>query len=146
MLRNIRPRDKSPTLDRERERQTPSTPRQVNRFRPIYSPQMMMKPRNNSINHGATSRGFPPRSSESSGNSNWNPYPLLSKTLTVANIPPEYTPKNLYELFDDFGKAEATFMYAFPDTKGRRVGEVVMATYLFAQKVCRLHYILTVGS
>jgi RNA recognition motif-containing protein len=75
-----------------------------------------------------------------------NPYPLLSKTLIVANIPPEYTPKDLYELFDDFGKSAAAFMYAFPDTKGRRVGEVVMATFLYAQKVYSFYYILTVGS
>jgi RNA recognition motif-containing protein len=76
-----------------------------------------------------------PRAPEAVGQTPWNPYPLLSKTLTVANIPPEYTPKNLYDLFSTFGKAEGAFVYAFPDAAGRRVGEVAMATYLFAQKV-----------
>jgi len=100
----------------------------------------MMKPpaRNYGMNHGATPRGFPPRPApppQAMKNSTWNPYPLLSKTLTVSNIPPEFTPKDLYGLFSDFGKAEGAFVYAFPDTKGRRVGEVAMATYLFAQKV-----------
>lgn len=124
-------------MERERERQ-PQTPRQVNRDR-SNTVQMMMKPptRNYGMNHGATSRGFPPRPAPPAPmrDSSWNPYPLLSKTLTVSNIPPEFTPKNLYELFSDFGKAEGAFVYAFPDEKGRRVGEVAMATYLFAQKV-----------
>jgi RNA recognition motif-containing protein len=65
----------------------------------------------------------------------WNPYPLLSKTLRVANLPPEYTPKHLFDLFSEIGKAEGAFIYAFPDAAGRRVGEVAMATYLFAQRV-----------
>jgi RNA recognition motif-containing protein len=65
----------------------------------------------------------------------WNPYPLLSKTLTISNLPPDFTPKNLYELFSGFGDTEGAFVYALPDCKGRRVGEVAMATYLFAQKV-----------
>lgn len=80
------------------------------------------------------------------GNPPWNPYPLLSKTLTVANLPPEFTPKDLYELFSDFGKADVAFVYALPDSKGRRVGEVVMATYLFAQKVIPLKSFLRTGS
>jgi len=138
---NIRPRDKSPaTTERERGRQTP--PRQVNRGRsnttqmnrPLFSP-------NN------PSRGFPHSyRPDSMGNSSWNPHPLLSKTLNVANLPPEFTPKDLYELFSDFGKAEGSFVYACPDSKGRRVGEVVMATYLFAQKVNSLKTVLTAGS
>ena len=65
----------------------------------------------------------------------WTPYPLLSKTLTVANLPPEFAAKDLYELFREFGDAEGAFMYAFPDAKGRRVGEVAMKSYLHAQKV-----------
>jgi RNA recognition motif-containing protein len=124
-------------MERERERQ-PSTPRQVNRDR-SNTAQMMMKPlaRHYGMSHGASSRGFPPRpaSPQAMKNSTWNPYPLLSKTLTVSNIPPEFTPKDLYGLFSDFGKAEGAFVYTFPDTKGRRVGEVAMATYLFAQKI-----------
>ncbi len=93
------------------------------------------------------SRGFPHRPRpDSMGNPPWNPHPLLSKTLTVANLPPEFTPKDLYELFSDFGEAEGAFVYAFPDPKGRRVGEVAMATYLFAQKVNPLKSFLTTGS
>ena len=65
----------------------------------------------------------------------WSPYPLLSKTLTVANLPPEFAPKHLYELFTEYGQPEGAFVYAFPDAQGRRVGEVAMATFLFAQKV-----------
>ena len=87
-----------------------------------------------------------PRASEAIGNTLWNPYPLLSKTLTVANIPPEYTPKDLYELFSNFGKAEGAFVYAFPDARGRRVGEVAMATYLFAQKVLSSDGFLIIGT
>ena len=64
-----------------------------------------------------------------------SPYPLLSKTLTVANLPPEFCPKNLYDLFSEFGKAAGAFVYAFPDAHGRRVGEVAMSSYLCAQKV-----------
>ena len=87
-------------------------------------------------NHGPSSRGYLPRPpADSMANPPWNPYPLLSKTLTIANIPPDFTPKDLYDLFSDFGKAEGTFVYAFPDGKGRRIGEVAMSTYLFAQKV-----------
>lgn len=87
-----------------------------------------------------------PRASEAIGNTLWNPYPLLSKTLTVANIPPEYTPKDLFELFSNFGKAEGAFVYAFPDARGRRVGEVAMATYLFAQKVLSSDGFLIIGT
>lgn len=79
---------------------------------------------------------FIPRSPEQVMDNTCSPYPLLSKTLTVANLPPEYTPKDLYGLFSDMGKAEGAFVYAFPDSKGRRVGEVAMSSYLFAQKVC----------
>ena len=105
-----------------------------------------MKPpnRNNTIgnsnNGGQFDRGgFSPRSpSAAMTNSAWTPYPLLSKTLTVANLPPEFTPKDLYSLFCEFGKAEGAFVYAFPDAKGRRVGEVAMISYLHAQKVSHL--------
>jgi RNA recognition motif-containing protein len=88
--------------------------------------------------NGVSSRGFLPRSPESIGATAWNPYPLLSKTLIVSNLPLEFTPRNLYELFSDFGEPDGAFMYTFPDAKGRRVGEVAMATYLFAQKVFSL--------
>ena len=92
---------------------------------------------NTNDKNGRISRGFPPRSPpESVRNAPWHPYPLLSKALTVANIPHEYTPKELYDLFSEFGKADNAFVYAFPDSRGRRVGEVTMATYLSAQKVC----------
>ena len=74
---------------------------------------------------------------------NWNPYPLLSKTLRVANLPPEYTPKNLFDLFSEIGEADGAFIYAFPDAEGKRVGEVAMATYLFAQRVWRMRMRLT---
>ena len=95
---------------------------------------------NNNNNGGQFGRGgFTPRSpNEPIANPAWTPYPLLSKTLTVANIPPEFTPKDLYELFCAFGNAEGAFVYAFPDAKGRRVGEVAMTSYLHAQKVCHL--------
>jgi RNA recognition motif-containing protein len=137
---NIRPRDRSPsTMERQRERQSP--PRQLNRDRSNTS--QMIRPQARSSN---PSRGFPPRPPDSAGNPPWNPYPLLSKTLTVANLPPEFTPKDLYELFSDFGKADVAFVYALPDSKGRRVGEVVMATYLFAQKVIPLKSFLMTGS
>ena len=53
----------------------------------------------------------------------------------MSNLPPEFTPKDLFDLFSEFGKAEGAFVYAFPDVKGRKVGEVAMSTYLFAQKV-----------
>ena len=135
---NIRPRDRSPsTTEREHERQSP--PRQVGRDRSTTT-QMIRPP----ARHSNPSRGFP--SPDSTGNPPWNPYPLLSKTLAIANLPPEFTPKDLYELFSDFGKADGAFVYAFPDSKGRRVGEVAMATYLFAQRVIPLKNFLTTGS
>lgn len=135
---NIRPRDRNPS-SRERERQSP--PRQVNRDR-SNTTQMIRPP----VRPSNPSRGFPPRPPNSTGNPPWNPYPLLSKTLTVSNLPPEFTPKDLYELFSDFGEADGAFVYAFPDSKGRRVGEVAMATYLFAQKVISLKDFLTTGA
>jgi RNA recognition motif-containing protein len=81
---------------------------------------------------GRVPRGLP---TEVMGNGSWNLYPLLSKTLTVANLPPDFAPKDLFDSFSEFGKAEGAFVYAFPDVKGRKVGEVAMSTYLFAQKV-----------
>ena len=105
---------------------------------------MMKSPSRNSNNNNNNGGqfgpgGFTPRSpNEPIANPAWTPYPLLSKTLTVANIPPEFTPKDLYELFCAFGNAEGAFVYAFPDAKGRRVGEVAMTSYLHAQKVCHL--------
>jgi RNA recognition motif-containing protein len=90
-----------------------------------------------------SSSTYPPES-PSSGQQ-WSPFPLLSKTLTVANLPPEFAPKNLYDLFSKFGKAEGAFVYAFPDAQGRRVGEVAMATFLFAQKVS-LRYSSDIGA
>jgi hypothetical protein len=127
---NIRPRDKPLVVERERERQPPF--RQGNRDRSTAIQNT--KPPIRTSNIGSSSRG-PLSRPDSLGHSRWDPYPLLSKTLTVANLPPEFTPKDLYDLFSDFGKAEAAFMYAFPDAKGRRVGEVAMSSYLFAQKV-----------
>ena len=127
-------------MERERERQSP--PRQLNRDR-SNATQMIRPP----VRSNNPSRELHPRPSpDLMGNPPWNPYPLLSKTLTVANLPPEFTPKDLYELFSDFGKADGAFVYAFPDSKGRRVGEVAMATYLFAQKVILLQNFLTTGS
>jgi hypothetical protein len=96
--------------------------------------QFRPDPRLTSPHHNNNGHAFLPRSPEPMDNS-WSPYPLLSKTLTVANLPPEYTPKDLYGLFSDIGQAEGAFVYAFPDAKGRRVGEVAMASYLLAQKV-----------
>ena len=87
--------------------------------------------------HNSPARKISPHTSEvmASGHAQWSPYPLLSKTLTVANLPPDFAPKNLFDLFSEFGKADGAFVYAFPDAQGRRVGEVAMATFLFAQKV-----------
>src|SRR5579859_2979426 len=73
---------------------------------------MMMSPR-----RLAPPRPFPP-SCDPNLDPQFNPYPLLSKTLTVANIPPEYTPKHLYDLFSEWGKAEGAFVYAYLDGKG----------------------------
>ena len=134
---NIRPRDiKNSGTERDRERNH-HAPRQMSRDR--FPPNLMNVP---SLREGLRSfpRGIDPVPSPA-----WNPYPLLSKTLTVANIPPDYAPKDLYDLFSEFGKAEGAFVYAFPDVKGRRVGEVAMATYLFAQKVPSGNTNLTVG-
>ena|SRR5271156_1931675 len=141
MLSNIRPRDKTSAMERERERELRQS-RSFHRDRPLA--QQMMRPpmRNN----GVSSKAFPPRLPDSAGTQGWSSYPLLSKTLTIANLPPDYTPKDLYELFSDFGKAEGAFVYAFPDMKGRRVGEVAMATFLIAQKVYSDRAHLTIGS
>lgn len=125
---NIRPRDnKNSASERDRDRDH-RAPRQMSRDR-FHPNQMNALARENGF------RAFPPRAMEPTANPTWNPYPLLSKTLTVANIPPDFAPKDLYDLFSEFGKADGAFVYAFPDVKGRRVGEVAMATYLFAQKV-----------
>ena len=141
MFSNIRPRDKTSAVERERDRELRQS-RSFNRDRSL-PPQMMRPPMRN---NGVSSKAFPPRFPENAANQAWSPYPLLSKTLTVANLPPDYTPKDLYELFSDFGKAEGAFVYAFPDMKGRRVGEVAMATYLIAQKVYNDSTHLTTGT
>jgi hypothetical protein len=105
---------------------------------------VIRQPRNNA---NGSFRTFSTRPTpEILGNPPWDPYPLLSKTLTVANLPPHYSPKNLYDLFCDFGKPDAAFMYSLPDTKGRRVGEVALATYLYAQKVHFARVYLILGS
>lgn len=141
--RNIRPRDKTAATEREREQRERErrSLHPIQRERPLAN-QMVNLSRNAAFPCAST-RGFPPRSPESSVNRPWNPYPLLSKTLTVANIPPDFTPKDLYELFGEYGKAEGAFVYAFPDAKGRRVGEVAMATYLASQKVSYQTSLLT---
>jgi hypothetical protein len=135
---NIRPRDnKNSGTERDRERNH-RAPRQMSRDR--FPPSLMnVSPLREGL------RSFP-RGIDPVASPTWNPYPLLSKTLTVANIPPDYAPKDLYDLFSEFGKAEGAFVYAFPDVKGRRVGEVAMATYLFAQKVPPENIHLTKGS
>jgi RNA recognition motif-containing protein len=104
------------------------------------NPMIKLPSHNSNNNNGGQfgRGGFPRSPNEQIVNPAWTPYPLLSKTLTVANIPPEFTPKDLYELFCEFGNAEGAFVYAFPDAKGRRVGEVAMTSYLHAQKVSHL--------
>ena len=137
----IRPRDGSSiALLCQRERQSPPQ-RQLNRDRSTSSDQLMKYPpltrsKSDNNNNEMLYCGYPPRQSmHSMKYPPWNTYPLLRKTLTVANIPPEYTPKDIYELFSGFGKVEGAFVYLFPDTQGRRIGEVVMSTCLSAQKV-----------
>jgi hypothetical protein len=132
---NIRPREKSLSLERERDRQA----RQLSRERSAVTRQ----PRNN-VN--GSSRGIR-STSDSTANQPWElPYPLLSRTLTVANLPSHFSPKNLFDLFSEVGKADAAFCYSLPDAKGRRVGEVAMSSFLFAQKVHLSCIYLTLGS
>ena len=148
MSSNIRPRDKTSATERQREqreRERRSFHSPIHRERHLTNQMANRYVRNNNY-PSPSSRGFPPRSPESTGSRQWNQYPLLSKTLTVANLPPEYAPKDLFDLFSEHGKAEGAFVYAFPDATGRRVGEVAMATYLFAQKVSHSAHISQLGS
>lgn len=65
------------------------------------------------------------------------PAETLSKVLTVANLPADMSPKELYELFAALGNVERSYIYQQADTLGRRFGEVTMGTFYFAQKVRR---------
>ncbi|KAF8468176.1 hypothetical protein BDZ91DRAFT_100044 [Kalaharituber pfeilii] len=59
---------------------------------------------------------------------------LLSKILTVSNLPADMSPKELYELFSGYGSVERSYIYQQADALGRRFGEVTMASFFFAQK------------
>ena len=63
------------------------------------------------------------------------PAEMLSKILTVANLPADMSPKELYDLFASYGSVERSFIFPQADALGRRFGEVTMASFFFAQKV-----------
>lgn len=64
------------------------------------------------------------------------PAEMLSKVLTVANLPADMSPKELYDLFANYGSVERSYIYQQADALGRRFGEVTMGSFFFAQKVC----------
>lgn len=63
------------------------------------------------------------------------PAEMLSKVLTVANLPADMSPKELYDLFANYGSVERSYIYQQADALGRRFGEVTMGSFFFAQKV-----------
>lgn len=63
------------------------------------------------------------------------PTEMLSKILTVANLPADMSPKELYDLFASYGSVERSFIFPQADALGRRFGEVTMVSFFFAQKV-----------
>jgi RNA recognition motif-containing protein len=60
---------------------------------------------------------------------------FMSKSLTVANLPEEMTPKGLYGLFTEIGPVDGVYIFPMCDQAGRRYGHIVMKSYYYAQKV-----------
>jgi hypothetical protein len=60
---------------------------------------------------------------------------FMSKSLSVANLPAEMTPKGLYSLFTEIGPVDGVYIYPMCDQAGRRYGRIVMKSYYYAQKV-----------
>ncbi|OLL23749.1 mRNA export factor crp79, partial [Neolecta irregularis DAH-3] len=58
----------------------------------------------------------------------------ISRVITVANLPADMAPRDLYSLLENFGRVEQSFIFAYGDAKGRRFGEGLMATHYAAQK------------
>lgn len=63
---------------------------------------------------------------------------LNNRILTVANIPADMPPMDLYTLFKRFGNVEGSYIFPHPDPFGRRFGQIAMATPYDAQKVGEL--------
>lgn len=84
---------------------------------------------------GDLSMGYPMSPGHMQSPSVVAPAELLSKILTVANLPADMSPKELYELFAGYGSVERSYIYQSADALGRRFGEVTMASFFFAQKV-----------
>lgn len=59
----------------------------------------------------------------------------MSKVLTIANLPSDMSPKELYEICSAYGSVDRSYIYQQADQFGRRFGEVTMGTYFFAHKV-----------
>lgn len=66
---------------------------------------------------------------------------MLSKVLTVANLPSDMSPKELFDLFAAYGSVERSYIYQQADALGRRFGEVTMTSFYFAQKVWSIFYL-----
>jgi RNA recognition motif-containing protein len=61
---------------------------------------------------------------------------LMSKSLTVANLPEDMGPKQLYGLFSEVGDVDGVYIFPMCDQAGRRYGHIVMHSFYLAQKVC----------
>ncbi|BFZ59957.1 hypothetical protein YB2330_000979 [Saitoella coloradoensis] len=74
--------------------------------------------------------------------------PPACKDLTVNNLPPTLTPKELYTIIMDRApgiKIEGTFIYAVPDARGLRFGEVNFLHEMDAEKSLNMCNGLVVG-
>lgn len=70
---------------------------------------------------------------------------LWGKSLSIANIPPDMNPRDLFDLFSDHGAVEAAFIHPYGmivqidkllirgDLHGRRHGEVVFDSFLYTK-------------
>lgn len=60
---------------------------------------------------------------------------LMSKALTVANIPIDMPPKELFTMFAETGVVDGCYIFPFADQLNRRFGHIVMSSFFTAQKV-----------